>query len=189
VISVFDILKYYYCPREFYLLKVLKVPFRAKTKMVYGKVQQEKEEERKLIKNFFGEELKDIQFGVYLEDLDLGLTGIVDALVFLNNGDIVPLEMKYTDFTDLNLQKKKQIYAYAKLIETSFRKSVNYGYILFIKQRRIKKIPVTADDKLFIINDVTKLKKILEEEKIPPYTHSRKCNYCEVKRFCGRPGI
>lgn len=189
IITVFDILKYYYCPREFYLLKVLKVPFVPKAKMIYGKSQQEKEEKRKLLWKFFNNSLDHVRFNVYLEDSNLGLSGILDGILYFKDGSIAPLEMKYTDFTDLNLQKKKQIYAYAKLIDHSYGTNVNVGYILFIKQRRIKRLPVTHDDKYFIERDVKKLTELLLSERIPPYTDAKKCAYCEVKKFCGKGGF
>ena len=188
VINVWDILQYYYCPRKVYFLKVLGVPPIYKWGIEEGEEEHKKEIKRsKERKDFFGfkhEEVEKIIYKLPLESLELGLEGKVDAVVLLKNGEVIPIEIKYSNYMNIFRGRKKQLTAYALLLEQKFDRKVTKGVLYFPKQNKLVKVSIEQGDKEALKKDIAKIRELLSSEKIPMKSSREKCIYCEVSKYC-----
>ena len=187
-LTVTDISQYYYCPRKFYFLKVLKVPYTSRRKMEVGKEEQEKERKRiRERKDRFGvppDQIQNIVASQFIEHPQLGLAGQIDMTLELKDGTMIPVEIKYTDTPTIQRQWKKQLTAYALLLEHKYGKKISKGILYFTEQNKTIPVEITEEDKTFLKKDIERLNQLLKNELIPRKTDETKCKYCEVARYC-----
>lgn len=186
-ITVENIVQYHYCPRKVYFLEVLGVPFVTKKKMLFGQQEHNKEIERiKQRKKIFGikrTSVKKVRHKLYLKSQRLHLHGVVDLVLFLKN-EIIPVEIKATDFLELTRSRKKQIIAYALLLDENFEHTVQRGILYFSGHRKSKVVDITYEDKEYLIEDIKAIRRLFKTEKIPRKVNKKKCEYCEVSKYC-----
>jgi len=185
-ISVSDIVQYAYCPRKIYFLKTAGYPVAERKKMEYGKGEHTREHrrsgERNLVYGFERDAVKRVHHGVYVEDVNIGLYGQIDTVVELKDGSLVPVEVKYSQFASVFKNWKKQLVAYAVLLETKFDGKVRRGVLYFPKQRKRIDVDITEEDREFLLRDMESIRKIVREEKMP--RGRDRCGYCEMRKFC-----
>ena len=185
-VSVSDLVQYAYCPRKVYFSKVLGLSVADRKKMEYGKEEHKKEHRRsKERKSIYGFDKKDIQgvhHKVYVECEKIGLFGQIDTVLEFKNGSLIPVEVKYSDFVAVFKNWKKQLVAYALLLEKEFNKEVKKGVLYFPKQKKKLIVYITADDKKFVVRDIEKIRKLVKSEKMP--RGRDRCGYCEMRKFC-----
>lgn len=188
MLQVSDIAQYFYCQRKIYFMKILGINIKSRPKMDMGKEEHDNEHrritERKTIYGFDRVEVKDVIHNLALEDAGLGLYGVVDTTLVLKNGEIIPIDVKYSNTTTVRINWKKQLVAYSLLLESHYNKIVKMGVIYLPAQRRQIQIDITVDDKNILKQDMLKINKLIESEKMPNAIIDRKCNYCEMKKFC-----
>lgn len=156
--------------------------------MGYGKEEQEKERKRVTErKDVFGiprEYVDDVITKLYIEDYRIGLCGQIDVVIKLKDGTMLPVEIKYTDFVEAYRGRKKQLTAYAMLIESDFGCKVDTGILYFPIQNEQIEVEITEEDKNYVLKDLEKISDLIASEKIPRKVEKKKCEYCEVKRYC-----
>lgn len=185
-ISVSDIVQYAYCPRKIYFLKTAGLPLAERKKMEYGKGEHTREHrrsgERKQVYGFERDDVRRVHHGLYVEDVKIGLYGQIDTVVELKDGSLVPVEVKYSQFASVFKNWKKQLVAYAVLLEAKFDRKVKRGVLYFPKQRKRIDVDIMSEDKEFLLRDMESIRKIVREEKMP--RGRDRCGYCEMKKFC-----
>ncbi len=188
MVSVSDVVQYFYCPRKIYYLKVLGVPFKVKRKMEVGREEDEKEEsrlgERKTVYGIDRGEVEQVLHNLYLEDSRVGLAGQVDTVLRLRSGEHIPVDSKYTEEVAVHRHYRKQLVAYSVLLESAFGTAVSRGILYFTKQREPVAVGISAEDKKALIKDLEAIRRVLEGESIPRKVSESKCGYCEVARYC-----
>ena len=185
-ISVWDLAQYVFCPRKVYFHKTLGIPIISRKKMEYGKEVHEREhrrvKERQLLYGFSKEEVKIIHHELYLQDEEIGLYGQIDTVIELKTGEILPVEVKYSDFDQIFENWKKQVLAYALLLEKRFERAVKRGVFYFPKQKERKIIEFSPEDKRSVLRDVRNIRQLVKSEKMP--TGRYRCGYCELINIC-----
>lgn len=183
-LTVSDIVEYSYCPRKFYLIKALSLPAMEMKKMSLGREEAERNTEK--IEELIKSELGDGEFirGWRGVDEELRLSGAPDFVFRNEEVGIVPIEVKYSKFERLEAYWKKQIYAYSLLIEKEFGNKVERGFVVILPSMKILEVFVSEENKLGIIRDLERMRRILLSEKIPRKSSEWKCNYCEMNKFC-----
>ena len=188
VISAWDISQYYYCKRKLYFLKVLGVPAPARRKMERGREVDEAEgrlmARRKSLYGFEREEIAEVIEGLHLFDGELGLEGEVDQTVILKSGEVIPVDVKYTETPTIRKNYKKQLTAYAILLDKKFNTNVRRAIVRFAKQRKSIHIPITWRDKKTLTAELQKIRSLINSEAIPKPASPEKCGYCEVRKYC-----
>lgn len=188
MLSVFDLGQYYYCPRKVYFLRVMEVPIVIKKKMNYGREEQEKERkrviERKDVFGFKREEVEEVIEKLHIESKKIGLVGNIDIVLRLKNGEIIPVDIKYSDFVFAQRHWKKQLTAYSMLLDEKFNCKVSRGIIYFSEQNESLFVEITEEDKNFVLMDLEKIRELFRTESIPRKTDEGKCKYCEVIKYC-----
>lgn len=188
MISGNDLYEYFYCPREVYFMKTLKLPTQKK-KMRLGREEQLKElkrlGERKEVFGIPRSEIENIEFNKYLENNEIGLCGVLDLLLKLNGGEFIPVDIKYTSYPFADPGRVKQIIAYSILVDRVYGVYTRRGLLYYPEQNKQDMIHITSEDKEFLLKDLEKIRKIITSEKIPRKTSSKKCNYCGYLKICG----
>ncbi|TDA39536.1 MAG: CRISPR-associated protein Cas4 [Candidatus Methanomethylicota archaeon] len=187
MLSANDLYQYHYCPRKIYYIKMLGLRAE-KRKMSQGREEQDKEKkrlaERKEIFGIKREYVKKIMYDVYLENEEIGLCGIVDILLVLYDGGHIPVEIKYTDLPEVTYGRRRQLAAYALLIDNSFRTNTRNGILYFTEQNREVFVKFTNEDKEGVLADLERIRKLIRDEKLPRKANSRRCSYCEYLKIC-----
>ena len=114
----------------------------------------------------------------------LGLYGIIDEIAKTNNGLIV-VENKW-----MKAPKKPhsghiyQTAAYAMLAEEILGKPVRKIMIKYARDNKFFEIPVTDEIRKHVQWTVTRIKSIIENEKMPKVKATRKCRSCGFNKIC-----
>jgi len=187
-ITVFDIVQYHYCPRKVYFLRVMEVPASIRRKMEYGRNIHEKEErrmtERELVYGFRHDEVAEIIQDLQIDAEEIGLRGKLDVALKLENGEMIPVDTKYTDEVIIQRQYLKQLFAYALLLEKQFKLNVIRGILYFSKQKETRMIDISYENKQSILRDISQIRDMFSNESLPRGAPPEKCGYCEVKKYC-----
>jgi len=187
-VTVFDIVQYYYCPRKVYFLRVLGVPVIVKRKMEYGREVHERERrrmtERNRIYGFKKDLVEEVLQKLRIEASEIGLRGQVDVALKLKTGEYLPVDTKYTDEVEVQRQYRKQLNAYALLLDHRFNTNVTRGIIYFAKQHRLRLVKVTGEDKRSLLREIDEIRKMMSSEAVPKKVSQEKCGYCEVRKYC-----
>jgi len=187
-ITVGDIVQYFYCPRKVYFLKTLGVPVVVRHKMEYGKEVHELEErrmlERKQIYGFERDKIEEVLQGLQIEAPEIGLRGKVDVALRLRTGEFIPVDTKFTDVVDVQLQYRKQLHAYALLLDYRFGTRVKQGVLYFSQQHESRVVEISEEDKMALRRSIDQIKRIIASETTPRRVAPEKCQYCEVKKYC-----
>lgn len=156
--------------------------------MKLGKEEEEKERKRFLErKRVFGigrDKVSETKFKLYIEDEKLGFCGVIDTLLILKNGDVIPVEIKYTNSADVKKHWKKQLTGYSMLLEKEFDFSVSRGMIYFPEQNETIFVDIKKQDKEHLKKDIKRIRELIKSERIPRKVSEKKCSYCEVKKYC-----
>ncbi|MGC8817616.1 MAG: CRISPR-associated protein Cas4, partial [Candidatus Hadarchaeum sp.] len=188
--TVLELFMYFYCPRELYFCRKLGFTPPPLKKMDFAKTQHEKEEERcKRRMTIYGiprEEISEILHDLFLEDKELGLCGKVDTVLKLASGEIIPVEVKYSNLSCVTRAWRKQIIAYAVLLEKSLGAHVSRGLIYILPSRRIFWVKIFPEEKGELKKDIERMFKIIQSDSIPKPVDRTRCSYCEFQRYCKR---
>lgn len=188
--TVLEVFMYAYCPRELYFYRKIGVLPHPLKKMSFAQEQHEKEEgrseRRKAVYGIPKEEISEILHDLVLEDKELGLCGKADTVLKLVSGEVVPVEVKYSDLGHVSRAWKKQITAYAILLEKSLGKRVSRGLICLLPSKRIFWVRILPEDKAELKKDLERMREIVSSDSIPKPVDLRKCGYCEFRRYCKR---
>ncbi len=187
-VTVTDIVQYNYCPRKVYFLKTLNLKIPARRKMEYGRRIHEQEmkrlERRETVYGIPRERVERVVHNLHLEDPELNLVGSIDTAVILKDGMPVPVEAKYTDYPKVTWKLRKQLAAYALLLEKHYGKTVKTGIVYFPLQRKLVRVEITPIDKTAVRRDIQKIKQLVESERIPRKADKSRCGYCEARKYC-----
>jgi CRISPR-associated exonuclease Cas4 len=187
-IDVWEIVQYFYCPRKLYFLRTLGAPSPGRRKMAMGSEEHDKERkrltERKKVFGFEPDEVKRVHGKQMLEAPDLALVGQVDAVIELASGELIPVEIKYSDYVSAYASRIKQLVAYAILLEHNYNIRVRLGILYFPIQNRQIRVSIGHDDKRSLIADLGRMRALIASEKIPPKGRKEACRYCEVIKYC-----
>nr|MDO8134015.1 CRISPR-associated protein Cas4 [Candidatus Njordarchaeum guaymaensis] len=187
-ITVFDIVQYYYCPRKVYFLRVLGVPVVVRRKMEYGREVHDRERrrmtERNRIYGFRKDLVEEVLQRLRIEAPEIGLNGQVDVALKLKTGEFLPVDTKYTDEVEVQRQYRKQLHAYALLLDHRFNTNVTRGIVYFAKQHRLRLVKISGEDKKSLLREINIIRETMSSEVIPQKVSHEKCGYCEVKKYC-----
>lgn len=188
IVTVFDVAQYFYCPRKVYYLRVLGVPAKPRRKMELGAEEQSREEERlterATVYGFERSLVKEVMHRLYLENPEVGLAGQIDTVLRLKDGELIPVDSKYTDAVVVYRGFRKQLVAYALLLDYGFDVRTKRGILYFPQQKKVRQVPITEEDKHFLVKDLEAIRGILAEERLPAKVSEQKCGYCEVRKYC-----
>lgn len=192
LITVTDIKHFLYCPKIVFFEYVLHAkPMLGSQQKESSELHEEyvKKEVRRKGAIYYSPEFKDAEkrFFVNLCSPVLNLKGTIDLLIKTGR-EYIPIEYKNTlsnkgrPWTD----HKYQLVAYALLIDENYKTKVKRGYINYIPEEKIIKIDITPTMKTYIKRIISRIIKIISEEKMPKINVAKnKCTGgCGFKYIC-----
>ena len=113
--------------------------------------------------------------------------GKLDELLFLEDGTIVPLDYKFSEYTGKIYDTYKyQLAMYSMMIEENYNVESRKGYIVFTRSNNtLKEIEYNEEDfskVKFFVNDIL---EIINKGIYPlDVENKNKCKDCCYKKFC-----
>lgn len=181
------LIEYWYCPRFIYFMNVLSIKQHEEKRLKVLK-GREVHEKKALRSDYLRKKLGVIrqEKNIYLSDTDYGICGIIDEILFLEDGSVSLLDYKFA----YNKHKFKtqflQSVFYALLIEKNYNTKVNTCYVVYTRDKnKIIKYPIKEKDKKSVFDDIKKVSRIVSEGYYPKgTTYKRRCGDCTYKRIC-----
>jgi CRISPR-associated exonuclease Cas4 len=189
LITPSEVMEYLYCPRFTYFLNVLKI---SQYEDKRYKVQKGREVHRQRLEQNRDYIRKKIPMlkkeqNVYLRSDSLHVRGIVDEILYLEDGSLAPADYKFTLYKPyLYNTHKIQTALYALLIRENYRRPVHTGYIFYLRGgSKMHEVAITMKLEQEATSAVAEMLKIIRDEQIPKRTSYRvRCADCCYKNIC-----
>ncbi len=189
MITPSEVIEHLYCPRFTYFMNCLQIPQHEEQrfKVIKGRELHTGREDRNrsYLRKRFGCIKKEIS--VYLASRKLRVRGIVDEVLFLDDGTLAPLDYKYAEYSEKTfITLKIQSVLYGLLIEEKYEKPVNRGYICYIRSNnKIKEVLYTEKDINNANRAVDEIFKIIQKGFFPNKTKWKaQCFDCCYRNIC-----
>jgi len=181
------LMEYWYCPRFIYYMEVLKIR-QYEEKRLKVLLGREIHEKKSLQPEYLRKKLGVIkqEKDVYLSVPELGICGILDEILFFEDGTVSLLDYKFA----YNKHKFKtqflQNVLYAMLIENNYQTEVEGCYIVYTRDKSDPvRYPITKRDKEKVLETIRQVTRIIREGYYPPATVNRKkCGDCTYRKIC-----
>jgi len=182
------LLEYLYCPRFTYFEYVLDIPEYQDKRFKVVKGREIHEQFRKTNPEYMRKKLgvTDKKQDVYLSS-PLGIRGIVDEVLFLDDGTAAPLDYKYAEYKDRTFKTHRfQQVFYAQLIKDNFNVLVNKAFIVYTRSRnKLVEIPIEDADYKKLDQIIAELIDVIINCKYPkPTRNKRRCPDCCYRNIC-----
>lgn len=187
-ITATHLVEYLYCPRFTYYEYVLDIPERQEKRFKVMKGRGIHEEIRKTnakyLRKKFG--VIDKKDDVYMSS-NIGIRGIVDEILFFNDGSVAPLDYKYSEYKNkIYRTHRYQLVFYAKLIQENFNAKVNKGYVVYTRSKnKLVEIELKKADFINFEKMIREIIAIIYKCRYPAATRYKKsCLDCCYKNIC-----
>ena len=122
------------------------------------------------------------------------LRGKVDEVLRLRDDTLAPLDYKFAVYNDRVYDTyRQQLFCYAVLIEENFDRTVERGFLVYIRSKyKLVEVPVTMKDKALIQRSIAEVVSIIEQNKYPTLPtgrqeatkYKRRCLNCTYRNIC-----
>jgi CRISPR-associated exonuclease Cas4 len=188
-LMVSDVMEFCFCKRFIYFMYCLGIPQREEQhyKVLVGRELHAIKEKQNVdyLRRKLGVVKKDTS--VYLISERLGLSGVVDEVLHLNDGTLAPLDYKYAFYSEFTFKTHKiQSILYALLIQEVYQKEVKRGFIVYTRSsNKVKTIVFTQDDFKNAIKILSEIREIIRKGIFPEKTKfQEKCRDCAYRKIC-----
>lgn len=181
------IIQYLYCPRFTFFEYVLGIPqFEEKNfKVIKGREihDQKLEQNKNYLRRRIG--VTDKYLDQYLTN-DL-IRGVIDEVLVLEDGTMAPLDYKFAIYEDKIYETyRTQLFCYAWLIEDTFGKKVEKGFLVYTRSHhKLIEVKIEDSDKENVKYAVREIEKIIEGNIYPKATkYKSRCVNCTYRNIC-----
>jgi len=189
IITISDVLEYLFCPRFIFYMHCLDIPQHEER---HFKVMKGREvHAEKMITN---PEYLRKKIGVIKKELNVFLAskrhhikGIVDEVLFLDDGTAAPFEYKFAEFNGTIFQTYKyQLVLHALMIKENYGIEVNRGFICFTRSKNhIETCNFSHKDSERAIVIVNEILEIIDKGFYPSKgKYKNKCIDCCYRTIC-----
>lgn len=188
ILTATHILQYLFCPRFIYFENVLDISENQGARFKVEKGREIHKKIRKTNPEYLRTKLGVIkkESDVYLNS-DSGIRGIVDEILFLDDGCAAPLDYKYAEFKDQIFETYHfQLVFYGQLIKDNYGVAVNDGYIVYTRSKnKLVHVNLTKTDFDKLNDTIEKITVIIKNGKYPkPTKYTKRCVDCCYKNIC-----
>ena len=181
------IIEYLYCPRYTYFEYVLRIPqYEEKFyKVQKGRHMHDQQLERN--KDYLRKKIGAVEKWTDQYLTNDTLRGKVDEVLRLRDDTLAPLDYKFAVYNDRVYDTyRQQLFCYAVLIEENFDRTVERGFLVYIRSKyKLVEVPVTLKDKELIQRSIAEVVSIIEQNKYPKATkYKRRCLNCTYRNIC-----
>jgi CRISPR-associated exonuclease Cas4 len=187
-ITATDILEYLYCPRFTYFEQYLKIPEHQEKRFKVQKGRTVHEDKMRVNPDYLRKKLGCLnrKKSAYLSS-KRGPRGIVDEVLFLDDGTAAPLDYKYAEYKDRTFKNHKyQLTFYGQLIKEHFQVPVDRGFIVYTRSRnKLVKVLITEQMYSELNNIVNGLLDVVQKGVYPkPTRYKARCGDCCYRNIC-----
>src|SRR4030066_2493449 len=136
IITISDVLEYTFCPRFIYFMHCLDAPQSEGSRFKVIKGREVHEEKRITNTEYLRKKLCVVkkELNVFIASKKNHIKGIVDEVLFLEDGTAAPFEYKFAEFKDTIFQTYKfQLVLHAIMIKENCNIDVKKGFICFTR--------------------------------------------------------
>lgn len=189
IITISDVLEYQFCPRFIYFMHCLDIPQNEEKRYKVLKGREVHKERSSTNREYVRKKLSCIQkeSEIYLVSKVNHIKGIVDEVLFLEDGTAAPLEYKFAEYKEkMFTTHKYQLILQALLIMENYNREVKRGYVCYTRSNSlVKEIEITALDIKKAIEVIADILEIIDKGKYPKATKSgNKCIDCCYRNIC-----
>ena len=182
-----NIIQYLYCPRFVYFEHVLKIPQNEQKFYKVEKGRSIHEYQSKTNKDYLRKKIGVTQklSEVYLSDDKL--RGVVDEVLWLQDGSMSALDYKFAQYKDkIYTTYKTQMHCYAYLIQKNYQKQVNKSFLVYTRSKnKLITLEVSNNDINNIEQSIENIMEIIEKNYFPKATNYKsRCNLCTYSNIC-----
>lgn len=186
LLPVTELKQWAYCPRIVYYHQIMPGIGQPTYKMkeaVRAQDMIESLEMRRTLREY-GLDGAARQFGVWLTDEDLGISGKLDLLLKgATECGVVDFKLTSGGVGD---NHRLQLGGYARLVEAAFGVPVPLAFLYRIPDNKVFPVPITEALKANVTAAVAGIRKIQETRDLPDATAVRqRCAECEYANYCG----
>lgn len=186
LIPVVLVKQYVFCPRIVYFSEVLGLRERETDLMREGEEMQQVEDSRDQRRKWLpgrGIETKSARHGKLYVSRELGLVGVVDVIA--EKGEVAVIERKAARRPRrVHRNHVYQLAAYALLVEEATGRPVRRGYVHYLKSNDVVEVTITEEAKRHVLWIVQQIRRIIWEERLPPYVEKPACKSCGYRWIC-----
>lgn len=189
MITPSEVLEHIFCPRFTWFIQVQQIPQHEETrfKVIKGREVHRRRatENRDYLRRKIGAVKREIE--VYLASPVLRLRGVVDEVLWLNDGTMAPLDYKYTVTRDRAFKTHEiQLVLYAMLLRTTYEQPVTRGYAAYVRGgNQLLEVPITETAVAEAQQAIDEIFTIIATGRLPAKTRSRlRCEDCCYKPIC-----
>ncbi|MGD0079677.1 MAG: CRISPR-associated protein Cas4 [Methanoregula sp.] len=136
IITISDVLEYLFCPRFIYYMHCLDIPQHEEKRFKVMKGREVHEEKMIANPEYLRKKLGAVkkEINVFIASKQHHIKGIVDEVLFLDDGTAAPFEYKFAEFKDTIFQTYKyQLVLHAIMIRENYQMDVKRGFICFTR--------------------------------------------------------
>lgn len=189
MITPSEIIEHLYCPRFTFFMNCLEIDQHEELryKVQKGrKLHEKKESENKeYLRKKIGCTGKEIS--VYLASPVVRVRGIVDEILFFENGSASPLDYKYAEYRNFLFDTHKvQSTLYAFLIKEIYKRPVYRGFICYMRDgSQLKEFVYQDKDFKHALEVIDEIFRIIEKGYFPKRTNQKnRCIDCCYRNIC-----
>jgi len=189
IINISDVLEYTFCPRFIYYIYCLDIPQHEERRFKVLKGREAHEERRinnpEYLRKKLGVTRKETS--VFLASKKHHIKGIVDEVLFLEDGRAAPLEYKFAEYKNKVFKTyKHQLTLHALMIKENYNIEVNRGYICYTRSNNlVKQIDIKLNDFKKVSQTIHEILQIIDKGFYPNKTkHKNKCIDCCYRNIC-----
>ena len=188
-ITVSDVLEYLFCPRFIYFMYCLLIPQHEEKRFKVNKGRQVHERKEKLDKSYLRKKLGVVrkEVSVYLSSEKYPVRGIVDEVLFLEDGTAAPLDYKFAEYKNKVFKTYRyQLALYALLIQEIYDITVKKGFICYVRSNNyVKEVSLSERDFENAIKVVDEILEIIQNCNHPKKPKGlSKCIDCCYRNIC-----
>lgn len=182
------LLEYLFCPRFTYFEYVLHIPQHEEKRFKVEVGRKIHEKIRKVNPGYLRKRLgvKESKLDVYFAS-PLGIRGIVDEILFLDDGTAAPLDYKYAEYKERTFKNHRyQLVLYAQLIKDNFQIPVTRGFIIYTRSKnKLIEVPIYEKDFDNLGKIVKEILDIIQWCRYPrPTKYKQRCPDCCYRNIC-----
>lgn len=187
-ITASDILEYLFCPRFTYFENYLDITQHEEKRFKVQKGRRIHEDKQRINPRYLRKKLGCIErkHSVYLSSAR-GIRGIVDEILFLDDGTAAPLDYKYAEYKDRTFKNHKyQLTFYGQLIRENFNLPVHRGFIVYTRSRnKLIEVPITEGMYQELDKIIGNLLHVVQKGVYPkPTKYKARCSDCCYRNIC-----
>lgn len=183
------VMEYLFCPRFIYFMECLNIPQHEERRLKVQLGRKVHETKQQINKDYLRKKIGCVQkeISVYLASPQHHIRGLLDEVLWLNDGSLAPMEFKFAVYRERLFQTyKMQLTLQALLIEDNYEQPVPRGFLVFVRSKNyLLTVPIGAGERQQAKKIIDQIVAIIQTGKFPPRTRSRqKCLDCCYKNIC-----